>query len=87
MALMTEEQRQECWAKIMAMFLPGQTIPIDKIALRRCIDACDTVINSNAVTLNSQIQSQEASWTQLSQSVRSRIFSTVVLERYDKGVP
>lgn len=85
MALMTDEQRAECWAKVMAMFLPGQTVAIDKIALRRCIDACDSVINSNAAPLNNQIQSQEPSWNQLSQAVRSRIFSTVVLERYDKG--
>jgi hypothetical protein len=86
MALMTPAQRRECWQKVMSMLLPGQVVSIDKLALQRCIDACDTVIDGNAGTLNQQIHAAEATWTQLSQTVRSRIFSTVILERYDKGV-
>lgn len=85
MAVLSEADRQEVWALLMNQFPPGTLIPIDKLALRRCVDAIDTVLNNNAGTLNSQTQALEATWNQLAVAVRSQITTTVMYQRYQKG--
>lgn len=85
MALLSDAERRECWVRLMAMFPPGTSIPIDKGALRRCVDAIDSVLNSNAGTLNQQTQALEATWNQLPVPVRSQVTTTVMVQRYETG--
>ena len=85
MPVLSDEQRRECWVTVMNMFPPGTAIPIDKMALRRCVDAIDSVLNSNAGTLNSQANTIEPSWNQLAVSIRSQIMTTVMHQRYETG--
>lgn len=85
MAVLSDADRQEVWATLMNQFPPGTLISIDKLALRRCVDAIDTVLNNNAGTLNSQTQALEPTWNQLAIAVRSQVMTTVMYQRYQQG--
>lgn len=85
MAVLSEADRHAVWVLLMQQFPPGTAIPIDKTALRRCVDAIDSVINTNAATLNQQTQALEPSWNQLALAVRSQIMAAVMAQRYEKG--
>lgn len=85
MAVLSEADRHEVWATLMNQFPRGTLVAIDKLALRRCVDAIDTVLNNNAGPLNSQTQALEPTWNQLAVAVRSQITTTVMYQRYQKG--
>ena len=86
MAVMSETQRQACWADLMATWPPGIPIPIDKNALRRCVDANDTVINTHAPSMNQDTQALESTWNQLNQAAKAQVHTKVIQHRYQQGV-
>lgn len=86
MAVMTDAQRQACWADLMATWPSGIPIPIDKNALRRCVDAMDTTVNSHAPAMNQDVQGLEATWNQLSQAAKAQVNTKVIQHRYQQGV-
>jgi len=84
MAVLSDAQRREVWADIMNLVdKSGESIAIDKIALRQAINSSDQWIDDNAAAFNASLP--EEARTALAASQKSRIFEMVAAKRREVG--
>ena len=83
MAVMSDTDRQECWAEYMRHFPELETIGITKQDLRAAFDACDQWVSDNAVPFNQTLP--QPARAAMSQAQKSRMLTFISKWRYDKN--
>jgi hypothetical protein len=85
MAVLDETARVDVWAKLMRKYsTDGDSIGIDKAALRAAINALDDFMDDNAATINNALP--EPAKGSLTQAQKALMLSYVVLKRYQVEV-
>ena len=81
MAVLTETERVDVWAKLMRQYSSdGETIGINKADLRAAVNSIDDYMNDNAATINNALPT--APRTALTPAQKAILLSYVVLKRY-----